>query len=56
MDRSEILVVITVLELLDQSKPIPEIERAYERAVRKLDRYLESQNKPRSGFQNRIES
>ena len=38
MDRNEMLIVLTVIELLDQSKSIPEIERAYEKARKKLDR------------------
>ena len=47
MDRSEMLVVLTVFELLNQSKPIIEIERAYEKAVKKLDRHNQRPDGPR---------
>jgi hypothetical protein len=46
MDRSEMLVVLTVLQLLDQSKSIREIEWAYEQAVKKLDRHNQRPDGP----------
>jgi hypothetical protein len=47
MEREEMLVALTVCELLDQSKTIPEIERAYLSAVKILDRYNRNLEKPR---------
>jgi len=45
MKRSEILLVMTVCELLGQSKTIPDIERAHLAAQKNLDRYERNQAK-----------
>ena len=47
MEHNELLIVMTVCELLKESKTIPEIDRAYHAAVKRLEQHDRNQAKPR---------
>jgi hypothetical protein len=47
MNRDELLLLMAVCELLNESKTVPQIQRAYQDAAKRLDQYERNQAKPR---------